>query len=247
MSQERYTFNLYWSSRRENARQCAMRFARTVDGLNEFDPIFSRWRKVSRSNSMVETPFFKLPADLEELTAIFSANQRFYDFPPTKPWPELGYSVAVANGADGPETTVMMIQAGSYSQPRRANSLYVRMGRSPLKTGRSWQAADFREIMRLLIDAWNPDEAMVDCARYEQNSPQNEMGKWPMPLVGWLTYLTVEQFPKVKPPAGVQVERLANGGAILTLCEEPFTIDNPGHMKLAAALSAAMRPIQAYP
>jgi len=34
---------------------------------------------------------------------------------------------------------------------------------------------------------------------------------------------------------------------ILTLCEEPFTIDNPRHMELAASLDAAIRPIQAVP
>ena len=49
---------------------------------------------------------------------------------------------------------------------------------------------------------------------------------------------------KVTIPDGLDVERLDDGSIIVSLREEPFTIDNPEHMARARALEAAIRPIQ---
>jgi len=49
---------------------------------------------------------------------------------------------------------------------------------------------------------------------------------------------------RAKYPADVEVEALADGAALVTLCEEPFGKGDPEGMARLHALEAALRPIQ---
>jgi hypothetical protein len=247
MSEETYIFWLYWSDRRESPEQCADRLARMIDGLADCDPLFAQWNEMLVDDDDVQTPFCKVPADRQELTTIFLTHRSYYDVPPDKPWPEMGYLVAMQNGKQRSQITGVTIVAGSYVGRARANSIHMKIGDPRIRTGCPWHGSELRDVMRVLIEAWRPDEAVLSALNYEAPPPRNDMGKQLLPSAGWLTYLTREQLLKVTPPNGVRVDYLADGGAILTLCDEPFRCDNPQHIALAAALDAAMRPIQAFP
>ncbi len=248
MVQEAYYFKLHWGNRRETPEQCAERFGRTVDGLRELDAVFGQWKQKAWTLEDAQRPFCKLPADKKELAAIFLQSRRYYDFPPDRLHPEVGFAASAWNGRDEPFGVAISVYPGSYdSHIARPNSLRLNISHRRLKTGKPWLGSELRDIMRLLIEAWGADEASVDCLRYEPESPRNQMGKVLLPQVGWLTYLSPRQLLKVTPSEGVHVERLPQGGAICTICEEPFTIDNPRHIELAEALNKAMRPIQAFP
>ncbi len=119
--------------------------------------------------------------------------------------------------------------------------------------------------MKLAIDSWDAREASIDCNRYEELRPMVRIERFERPKtvlppgaiflnpdgetllcpwVGWLTYLPADLAAKVTIPGDIEVERLDDGGIIATLCDEPFTIDNPVHMARARALEAAIRPVQ---
>ncbi|MGA2488255.1 MAG: Imm52 family immunity protein, partial [Roseiarcus sp.] len=64
------------------------------------------------------------------------------------------------------------------------------------------------------------------------------------PRVGWITYLPPNLAARAKYPADVEVEALADGAALVTLCEEPFAKTDAEGVARLRALEAALRPIQ---
>ena len=64
------------------------------------------------------------------------------------------------------------------------------------------------------------------------------------PRIGWITYLPPDLAARAKYPADVEVETLADGAALVTLCEEPFGKGDAEGLARLHALEAALRPIQ---
>jgi hypothetical protein len=64
------------------------------------------------------------------------------------------------------------------------------------------------------------------------------------PWIGWITYLPPELAARAKYPADVEVEALADGAALVTLCEEPLAKTDAEGLARLHALEAALRPIQ---
>ena len=64
------------------------------------------------------------------------------------------------------------------------------------------------------------------------------------PRIGWITYLPPDLAARAKYPADVEVESLADGAALVTLCEEPFGKTDAEGLARLHALEAALRPIQ---
>lgn len=49
------------------------------------------------------------------------------------------------------------------------------------------------------------------------------------------------------PPAPVIVERLANGGLLMSATTQTFDVENPAHMAAAREIAAAIAPLNALP
>ena len=64
------------------------------------------------------------------------------------------------------------------------------------------------------------------------------------PWIGWITYLPPNLAERAKYPADVDVEALADGAALVILCEEPFGKGDAAGLARLHALEAALRPIQ---
>ena len=64
------------------------------------------------------------------------------------------------------------------------------------------------------------------------------------PRIGWITYLPPDLAAKANCPDDVEVESLADGAALITLCEEPFGKTDAEGLARLHALEAALRPIQ---
>ena len=64
------------------------------------------------------------------------------------------------------------------------------------------------------------------------------------PWIGWITYLPPDLASRAKYPADVEVEALADGAALVTLCEEPIGKTDAEGLARLHALEAALRPIQ---
>ncbi len=237
MAEESYALNCWWGSRREEAETCAIRLVRTLNGLAECDGAFRDWDHCH------------LPARLDEITALFDANRPFHSFPSTEPWPEFGFRFNIKNRLNDSDGALIDLHVGAFGNDNRhANGLAIVLSKRRSTTSRPWTASDLRGIVRLVIKEWRPEEASVDCFRYmkfrrrylHSNGQQGLYKSWE----GWITYVPGPQVSRIVPPDGVDVERLDDGGALYSLCEEPFTIDNPKHMALAAAMQKALAPIQ---
>ena len=63
------------------------------------------------------------------------------------------------------------------------------------------------------------------------------------PRIGWITYLPSDLAARAKYPADIEVESLADGAALVTLCEEPFGKTDAEGLTRLHALEAALRPI----
>ena len=106
--------------------------------------------------------------------------------------------------------------------------------------------------MKFAREVWRPAEMcamfsfyMLDLAKDPRSvlGPRGEANALE-PWIGWITYLPPELAAKAKYPADVEVETLADGAALVTLCEEPFGKGDAAGLARLHALEAALRPIQ---
>lgn len=239
MKQESYELKAYWRSREENDASCAARLGQLIGKLSIYDPVFSDWRRGAT------------PIDETALTELFDDGRSHGDFSPDKLLPGVGFLLTIWSDKGNGNCTGMHIHAGAFgSSNPHSNSLEIQLTNFRAKTGQPWRASELRPVLSAVIDAWNVDEASIDCKSYfkfkrfldiagDHSRPQIYI-----PWEGWITYLPADRTKLVTAPDGVKVDRLDNGGALYSLCEEPFTTGNPKHMELAAALQSALKPIQ---
>ncbi|HLH50136.1 MAG TPA: Imm52 family immunity protein [Roseiarcus sp.] len=237
MSEETYALQCWWGSRQEDAESCAVRLMKTMGRLASIDGAFRNWDKCG------------LSADQKQLGRLFNVNRYFYDYPPDKVIMELGFRVRMTNQARRPDAALIDMQVGAFgSENPHRNHLVIVPSERRADTRQPWTASNLRLVMRVAIEEWNVQEASVDCFRYfdckrSQIGPSGQKRLF-SPWEGWITYLPPSQARLVTAPKGVGVEVLADGGTLYTLCEEPFTIENPKHMALAGAMQRALAPVQ---
>jgi len=265
MTKESYEMNLWWGARQESVEQCAPRFMRFLNGLATTDATFSDWRKGGSGGKGIYRPYCALPLTIEEATRLLDKGREYYDTTPRQVWPEMGFGTAAWNGRDDDYYAGFSVLAGAYvNKNPHWNHVSVDISRRRRRDDAPWSAAALRTLLAFAIAVWKPREASIDCYRYEDfratapdpnYKPRTEPlppgavllttgDKLLFPWVGWLTYLPADLAAKVTIPPGIAVEQFADGGIIATLCEEPFTIDNPLHMARAKAMEAAIRPVQ---
>ena len=102
--------------------------------------------------------------------------------------------------------------------------------------------------MKFAREVWNPAEMCAMFAFYSPpkiHDPTWAAGERQLrPAIGWITYLPPDLAARAKYPADVEVEPLADGAALVTLCEEPFGKTDAAGLARLHALEAALRPIQ---
>jgi hypothetical protein len=104
--------------------------------------------------------------------------------------------------------------------------------------------------MKFARETWNPLDMCAMFPFYGLDLPQIADPTWAAgkrtltPRIGWITYLPPDLASRAKCPADVEVEMLADGAALVTLCEEPFEKTDAEGMTRLHALEAALRPIQ---
>lgn len=267
MTEESYTLHAYWNARAMSVQECAETWRRYFNALPAVDPIFESWLPSAPEGESDSS----VPIDLDRALRLATKAQARYDHPKTI-WPEMGFSI-IGNHFGRtqfharPECfmkTAMHVGAHARSNPH-CNDLNVWIAAKRIATNQPWRASELIPLMKVVLRIWQPREMSVDCWRYgdlrasvpdagfaahHKTLPPrlqllNPLRERPLaPWVGWLTYLPADLAAKVKIPADIEVERLDDGGIIATLCDEPFTIDNPAHMARARAMEAAIRPMQ---
>ena len=269
MTEERYKLRAWWNSRPLAAQQCAERFCSFVNELAEFDPIFGAWLRDYQPSAK---PCFPVPLGANDAETFIGKAQARYDSPPGQVWPEMGYQIFGWNSGSlayrGHDSYIAStaLSIGSFGRDEaHRNRVEISISNRRIATNAPWRASELRPLLKLVLRVWAPRELSVDCYRYQRFWPSvSDKSYEPpkiqlppgaeligradqsvlLPWVGWLTYLPADLATKVTIPEDIEVERLDDGGIIATLCDEPFTIDNPVHMARARAMETAIRPVQ---
>jgi hypothetical protein len=262
--------NLWWEPRDPAQADDARRLSRFVSGLPDFDPIYRSWL-ASPTTKKKTVP---VPLGEAKAKQLLIDTLGRYDAPPAPwpelgsfvagghagPAP---YDFRKSSYADTD------CHLGAFGQQPSVHPNYVFMRLSELRpsTGRPWRASELRPLMRFARDVWNPaamcamfsfysPPAVVDPKRTAMLAPyararpkiaDSIMAAAERPLrprIGWITYLPRDLAARAKYPADVEVESLADGAALVTLCEEPFGKTDAEGLTRLHALETALRPIQ---
>jgi hypothetical protein len=232
MAQTLYSLNGFWSSQRLTAEECAERFRSFVNELPSIDPIYETWLRMSPSKK----PFCSVPISLDEARRLVEKGrlravvaERFSQ--------EGGFHLGGRNVGPhprddvGPSDAMTEVRAGvCCPDVSQCNFIVMHLSRVRLTTGRPWRASEIRRLMRLVLRVWSPREISVDGGQHLYMAAKtefiNSIGQTRtrvlIPRIGWLTYLPADLAAKVRLPATVDVERLDDGGVVISICEDLF-------------------------
>jgi hypothetical protein len=240
-----------WESRDPLQADDARRLSRFVNGLPDFDPIYRSWLRSPKTRK--ET----VPVPLSEVEAkrLLIANMARYDVPPD-PWPEMGSFIGAGHAGPPPydfrksSYASTHCHVGAFGKPVSANRNDILMRLSDLRpsTGRPWRASELRPLMKFAREIWQPADMCATLAFLKPQKvpdPTWASGERTLaPRIGWITYLPPDLAARAKYPADVEVETLADGAMLVTLCEEPFGKGDAAGLARLHALELALRPIQ---
>jgi hypothetical protein len=260
--------DLWWEPRDPPQADDARRLSRFVNGLPEFDSVYRSW--LDSPETRQETA----PVPLSEAVAerLLIENIARYDLPPD-PWPEAGSCIWGGHAGPPPydfreaSYADTLCSIGAYGERAGGNSIQMRLSDVRPSTGQPWRASELRPLMKFAREIWRTAEMCAEfsfhnvpkirdpklaarLAPYARARPKiadSIMAGSERPLeprIGWITYLPPDLAVRAKYPADVEVEALADGAALVTLCEEPFGKGDAAGPARLHALEAALRPIQ---
>jgi hypothetical protein len=241
--------DLYWRSRHPSRADDARRLSRFVTGLPDFDSIYRSWLESP------ETRQETAPVPLSEAVAerLLIENITRYDLPPD-PWPEAGSCIWGGHAGPPPydfreaSYADTLCSIGAYGERAGGNSIQMRLSDVRPSTGQPWRASELRPLMKFAREIWRPTEMRATLTFFEPQKipdPTWASGERTLePRIGWITCLPPNLAARAKYPADVEVETLADGAVLVTLCEEPFGKDDAMGLARLHALEAALRPLQ---
>jgi hypothetical protein len=235
VSSSTYLLHAFWPARMEDEVSCAARLRRLLERLPT-GPVPAAWKEGYR------------PISLDVLASLFDRNRFFTDGRIKRCTPELGFCVVISSPMVLADKCFIDLHVGAYDDHNpHCNSIRFDIPKWPPDWGKR-DASALRATVRAVVETWEAEEASVTSYAYQEHWRRSQGGNGAdslyIPWEGWITYLPAEKAARVTTPEGVGVEVLENGGVIYTLCEEPFSLDNPLHMQRAAAMQRALEPVQ---
>jgi hypothetical protein len=231
-----YYIRAEWEARPEAPQAIAARCLRTFDSLSAVDALFGFWTCGATQPNDLERVRDRYA---EEVEAGVSRDGR------REPQPEYGYWCG-GYTRDKPEsrTFVLRCRAGASIKTDFPNDATLETcsfgGTEPdpdVVTHRIFRAA-----MLAIVDAWEP----VKAGAYSSLLNDLDEGDTYFPRP-WIQYLCPWLARQIAPPASALVERLPNGGLLMSAATETFDVDNPKHMSVAGDIAAAMAPLDRLP
>jgi len=230
-----FKIRAYWERRAETPEALAVSFVRTVDRLQEIDPVFSLWTCCSNRPKKFETVRDHYAEEVAE--GLIKSDWG-------EPLPIYGSSFGALTRGQAPgRSFTLNVHAGStYPKPFPNDIMFLtRHGFVPDPTVVTYEI--FKPALLAMVDAWDPVCAMsypdtlfklVPCNTYFHQA-------WIQYLCPWLASLVTP------PPVPVIIERLPNGGLLMSATRETFDIENSAHMAAARDIAAAIAPLNDLP
>jgi hypothetical protein len=252
--------HIWWEPRDPSQADDARRLSQFVTGLPVFDSIYQSWLQAPTSSE----DWLKSPASRAEEVCVplneAGAKQLLIDTKaryniPSWPQAEHGSSFGAAHAGPPPfdlrESSFAdtHCHVGAFGQfAPILNHIFLNLSKRRPATGQPWRASELRPLMKFACKIWKPTEMSAFSTFYK--APMIADPAWAggkrflRPVIGWITYLPPSLASHAKYPGDVEVETFEDGGALVTLCEEPLKKNDAESMARLHALEAALHPIQ---
>ncbi|MGH6839728.1 MAG: Imm52 family immunity protein [Methylocella sp.] len=224
----------YWERRAETPDALAARFVRTINSLQEINPAFALWTcgtsRPRKFETMRDHYAEEVAAGLEKSDWGVPVPMRGYWFG------------ALTRGQARDRSFSLRVHAGStYPAPFR-NDFMFSTDRYSILDPAIVTYQIFKPALLAMVEAWDPVCAMSYPDALFKLVPDNTYfhESWIQYLCPWLASL-------VTPPASAIVERLPNGGLLMSATTQTFDVSNPAHMAAARDMAAAIAPLNAFP
>src|SRR5216684_5044053 len=176
----------YWLARKEHPEVCAGRLAHCLLGLRELSPLFGQWLH-ARPGGRVE-----IPVDSSDvLASIFAASRNKSDFPPGNPIEDLGCNVALITDHQLKLQTSVQTTCGMYrNDPAILNNCLLKFAPEGELSYRavSWETK--RKALEILIQAWDPDWAVLRSQTLRKSLQAGRKGVVVEPYFGWISFVS---------------------------------------------------------
>ena len=240
-----YYLGCYWKDRKEDADACMSRILDCLKGLASCDSAFSDVYIVPKSRKLP----YRIRVDFETIKPFVEKGRNREDVPPRKIIDKLGDSVSFVSGADyrdRDEQWTSGTMCGAYPQtPALVNYFALSLPKKGEVLKTLLQPMKATWLLRAMIDAWDPDWAIVqgykfhDCVREIAGIPQYSPQR---AFLGWMAYFAA-RVGKVPEDLPVHSRVDFGQGTLIVLTEEPVTPERP-HSRCTggSAESSASRP-----
>jgi hypothetical protein len=235
-SSKEFYLRCAWERRAETTDSLASRFLRTIDSFRRIDPVFDLWECGRKRTKKLES---NRNCFAEEIAEGISRDDW------GEPDPVYGYRFS-AWTRDVPKDCMFVFRChGGATVASLFPNDAILETYSPKESGPNPHVVSykvFRTALLALVEAWEP----VKAGAYSRKLIQmNDEGSYfPRP---WIQYLCPWLAQKIAPPATALVERLPDGGLLMSAATETFDVNNPQHMAVASDIAAAMAPLDRLP
>lgn len=220
---ESFYAGAYWSARKETAEACAQRAYTFLSQLARIDQVFSTWflkrrsrTEARKSNLVIE------PGVIQELFQR-SRNRKDLD---GSIIPELGFSLGLWNGDKLGGSCGLSVQCGATSE-YVGNACVLDLPTDGEPAQRLLNTRILERLVALLVDAWDPDRAIVTSSKLDVEA-------------GWLTYLKTPRRDLRHMPSSSRVVHLKEGLVVVST-DEQFSSSNPTHANAVLTISQCLR------
>jgi len=230
-----YLCRCVWEKRGETPEELAARFLRMIDSFGRIDPVFSLWACGWRSAIDLEKVRDRF-AEVEIAEGIARSDLG-------KPLPVHGYYFgAWTRGTPKDRTFMVSCRAGATTATLFPNNVILDTRSGPEGPSRQVVTyAIFRAALIAMVDAWEPLNAGAYSRQLISMGRDSHFPK------AWIQYLCPWLAQKITPPSTALVERLPDGGLLMSATTKTFDGNNAKHMAVAADMAAAMAPLDRLP
>ena len=229
-----------WGPREENAEACAQRVSRMLNELSDLHRVFTQM--VIDPNWRLNRPSGALLSRTTEIVP-FLSPRRIYDWT-RKRFVLDGYRLTASGAMARGRDVSLHIFAGVPGDNCRPAINQVSISFNIVKNVDDGDhdgvgVAAVTPIMLALVAAWEPQTASAVSTRYGQLSRGTDDGPPPFVHGIWTAYFAQGAGGLSLASLGV-TRRLPDGGLLWCASDQPFDLDNPVQLDVAAAMHATL-------
>lgn len=176
--EESFILGAYWQGRAESLENAKEKILKTLIGLKAIDGQFSNWYEGGRSRKEALKKEMLLNILNIEKLCLKQVRKGELD---AQGFSKMGFSFGLWTGHKEEEASSVSFSVGSNSK-WLTNSCFIKMPFSGEAQNRLLQTDKSRSIIKLFVDIWNPDYAVLTSDSIRENL---DVGN----KLGWMTYI----------------------------------------------------------